>query len=669
MRLSVVLGYGLLLCSSLAWADGPKDNQIDGVRPIPPLGVEVSQADRAELEQGLSQLRGQIDQLRGRAVKDKKIAELLPDVEIYDRAVRDALKYREFFVAGDIPKGKSLLVDGLRRAEQLLAGDAPWTRQTGLVVRGFVSKLDGSVQPYGLVIPASYSFAGAERHRLDLWFHGRGETLSEVNFIDQRQKQAGQIVPPNAIVLHPYGRYSNAFKLAGEVDVLEALDSVRSRYRVDDDRTVVRGFSMGGAGAWHMAVHFPDRWVAANPGAGFSETPAFLKGFQQEQLAPTAYEKTLWHMYDCTDWARNLLHCPTVAYSGEIDRQKQAADIMAEAMHAQGLTLTHLIGPQTGHAILPASLVEIEKRLSTIVHRGRQVMPRDIDFTTYTLRYNKLAWVQVEGLEQHWAKARVQARVIDSSTVDIQTENVTALVLAMPSGYAPLKQGSNVRVKIDGSTVTLPGPESDRSWTARLTRSSAGWDTTPLSGGLRKRPGLQGPIDDALLDSFVFVRPTGKSAHEAVDRWVQSELDHAIEHWRKQMRGYARVIDDTKLDEAMIAQCNLVLWGTPSSNAVLAKIVDQLPIGWNGQVVKVGQSEYPAEHHAPVLVYPNPLNPQRYVVLNSSFTYREYDYLNNARQVPKLPDWAVIDIRTPANSRFPGKVVAADFFDEQWRVK
>ena len=33
------------------------------------------------------------------------------------------------------------------------------------------------------------------------------------------------------------------------------------------------------------------------------------------------------------------------------------------------------------------------------------------------------------------------------------------------------------------------------------------------------------------------------------------------------------------------------------------------------------------------------------------------------------PDWAVIDIRVPANSRFPGKVVAADFFDEQWRVK
>ena len=57
------------------------------------------------------------------------------------------------------------------------------------------------------------------------------------------------------------------------------------------------------------------------------------------------------------------------------------------------------------------------------------------------------------------------------------------------------------------------------------------------------------------------------------------------------------------------------------------------------------------------------------MVLNSGFTYREYDYLNNARQIPKLPDWAIVDIRVPANSRYPGKIVDADFFGERWEVK
>jgi hypothetical protein len=68
-------------------------------------------------------------------------------------------------------------------------------------------------------------------------------------------------------------------------------------------------------------------------------------------------------------------------------------------------------------------------------------------------------------------------------------------------------------------------------------------------------------------------------------------------------------------------------------------------------------------------VYPNPLNPKRYIVINSSFTYREYDYLNNARQVAKLPDWAVIDLNQPKNARAPGGIPAAGFFNEAWQWK
>jgi hypothetical protein len=54
-------------------------------------------------------------------------------------------------------------------------------------------------------------------------------------------------------------------------------------------------------------------------------------------------------------------------------------------------------------------------------------------------------------------------------------------------------------------------------------------------------------------------------------------------------------------------------------------------------------------------------------VLNSGFTFREYDYLNNARQIAKLPDWAVVDITTPPNPRYPGKIVTAGFFNEEWK--
>ncbi len=315
MRRAVRLAVAILSVATIVRGDGPADNIPTSVRRIPPPGIEVPAHDRAELESGLSALGKAIEGLAEKAKKDSRTAELLPDVQIFHKAVHDALTYGEFFNARDIPKAKSLLKEGQARAALLAEGQAPWTSQTGLIVRGYVSKIDGSVQPYGLVIPPSYTDRTAGKYRCDLWFHGRGETLSEVNFLDERRTRVGEFSPADTIVLHPYGRYCNAAKFAGEIDALEALDSVKKRYRVDEDRIGVRGFSMGGASVWQFATHYTDLFFAANPGAGFAETPRFLNVFQNEKLAPTWYEQKLWNLYDCDKWAANLLNLPVVAYS------------------------------------------------------------------------------------------------------------------------------------------------------------------------------------------------------------------------------------------------------------------------------------------------------------------------------------------------------------------
>jgi hypothetical protein len=609
-----------ILCALLCLA------QAETVRPVPPPGVPVPEADRAELEKGLAELGKETESLRGHA--------RWADVEIYHKAVRYALHHNEFFDAKEIPVAKKFIAQGLERAKALKEGKAEYG-QKGLVALGYVSKIDGSVQPYGLVVPESW-LTGDKKSRLDFWFHGRGEKLSELSFIDQRQKSPGEFVPPHTFVLHLYGRYCCANKLAGEVDLFEALEDVKKRYPIDEDRLVVRGFSMGGAACWQFAVHYAGLWCAAAPGAGFSETPDFLKVFQKETVQPTDYEKKLWHLYDCTDYAANLFNLPTVAYSGEIDIQKQAADIMARAMKEEGLDLVHIIGPKTAHKYEPGAKAEINRRIDEIAAKGRDPMPKKIRFTTWTLRYNTLKWVTVDALEEHWARARVEAE-IDGDAVKATTSNVAGLTID-----APVK-----RVILDGQE--LSGKQ--------FKKVGGKWAAGTLDG-LRKRHGLQGPIDDAFMDSFVMVRPTGKARHEKAGAWVAAEMAHAIDHWRNQFRGDARVIDDTAVGDAESAAHNLVLWGDPSSNKVLARIADKLPVMDKGSETRV-----------PALIYPNPLNPKRYVVVNSGFTFREYDYLNNARQVPKLPDWAVYDITVPPTPRAAAKVESAGFFDEQWRLK
>ena len=113
---------------------------------------------------------------------------------------------------------------------------------------------------------------------------------------------------------------------------------------------------------------------------------------------------------------------------------------------------------------------------------------------------------------------------------------------------------------------------------------------------------------------------------------------------------------DRLLTDAEIAEHNLVLWGDPQSNRILARLADKPahPAGTR-TASRSASRRFAADSHALMAIYPNPLNPRRYVVLNSGFTFREYDYLNNARQTPKLPDWAVVDTRTPPDARSAGQ--------------
>ncbi len=665
----------LIFFSTLSLCVQGQTNPTNEVRRIPPPGLAIPDSERAYLEKSVAELKQEVDSLRASLTSQPGTLPLLPDVEIYHKAVSWALDYDEFFKTNEIAFARTALATGKQRAADLRGGKAPWTSATGLVVRAYISKIDGSIQPYGLVVPASWQPNSPHKFRLDFWFHGRNEMLSELAFLRDRENSFGEFTPPDTFVVHLYGRYCNANKFAGEVDLFEALAEIKKYYPVDENRIVVRGFSMGGAACWHFATHHAGLWAAAAPGAGFAETFDFVKTFHKETLVPTWYDQKMWHLYDAADYARNLFHCPTVAYSGEIDPQKQAADIMAKALAAEGMELTHIIGPQTQHKYHPQAKEEISRRIDSIAARGRNPVPNRVRFTTWTLRYNEMLWVTVDGLDEHWERADVEAEIVNSSLIRVTTKNVSALTLSMPAGLCPLDSSRKPKVVIDGKELEAPYIFSDRSWTAHFQKNGKKWQ---LAVGeektMHKIHGLQGPIDDAFMDSFVMVRPTGKPMNEKVGQWVESELAHATNEWRRQFRGDARVKNDSEISEQDIANSNLILWGDWQSNQLLTKMllsktVPQLPIYWDAKNISVGKQTFASEHHVPVYIFPNPLNPKRYIVLNSGFTFREYDYLSNARQVPKLPDDAIVDINVPITPKAPGEIVAAGFFNEKWELR
>ena len=638
---------------------------------FPPLGTGLADEERGTLQSAVDRLAAKVAALKATS-RSGAMADRVADVEVYLDAVRRPLKYDERLYApkGSTPLATALqtLATGSERADQLSAGTTPWMSVSG--VRGFYSRIDGSAQPYIVTMPEGYDAAAARQYRLDLFLHGRDDTVLEQQFMAKSTTgYASKPLGPGAdrFMLQPFSRYTNASRFAGETDGLEAIESVATAYPIDRNRIVMTGFSMGGAAAWSFIVHYADRWAAAAPGAGFSETEVFLRGALARQ-PQNAVQRTLWHMYDSTDYAVNIFNVPVVAYSGGIDPQKQAADAMAAAMLQEGLTLEHVIGPETAHAYEPHARQQVQDRLDQIVARPRNQVPQEIRFTTWTLRYNQMFWLTVDGMAAHWQRARVDGR-LEGSTIRLTTANVTALHLTFAPGLAPFPAGTTPSASIDGAQVTLPPVGRDGSLSAGLIKAGATWRLAePPDGALRKVHGLQGPIDDALMDSFIFVQPSGTPLSPALGRWAEEQADYAVSEWVHFFRGEPRVKRDTEVGAADIAAHNLVLFGDPSSNAVYRRIAGRLPIRWSADGLVVGGETYPKDR-APVFIFPNPLNPKKYVVINSGFTF--HDQSNNDMQSPKLPDWAVVDITRPGNNfrYLPLYVESQGFFDEAWKLK
>ncbi len=646
------LRLGALLITLLVSTAGAFE-PVPIVRRIPPQGIALDANVKAGLQEQLASLERRFEEIDS----DNHRA----DVAVYLKAVRLALYNGEFYRRKDVELAKKLLNQASNRMDAM--GHALWGTATGLVVRGFISEIDDSSQPYGLVIPDDHDFA--KPSPLYVWLHGRGDKKTDMHFITERQAKAGQISPAGAIVLHPFGRHCIGFKSAGEMDVLEAIDATCRNYKIDKQRIVLMGFSMGGAGCWHVGAHFTDRFVGIAPGAGFAETAEYNR--LTPESYPPEYEQRLWGTYDVPGYTRNLFNVPVVAYSGENDKQIQAARIMESAYENESRSLTHVIGPGMGHKYHPDSLEEILAAMQAAVEGGQTVgQRRSVSLQTRTLRYHKMGWVEALRLTKHWEDSRVDAEWVSDDSLKVATKNVERVRLS------PGEVEQVASIEIDGQSLGI----KSRSDEIVLNRLSGRWQVMDSAeanlqddGGLSKSPGLQGPIDDAFMSRFLVVLPTRKSRQSNVNQWVESEVSHLKDRWRALFRGELPVKLDTEVTAQDLRNSNLVLFGDFESNRIIKGLVGKLPLDWDAMTLTLAGKSYDSTNHMPVMIYPNPLSPSKYVVLNSGPTFRESHDRTNSLQNPKLPDWAVLDIRVAPNGEAAGAVVHADFFDESWNVR
>jgi predicted peptidase len=120
---------------------------------------------------------------------------------------------------------------------------------------------------YLLYLPADYKDAGDKRWPLMLFLHGAGERGSDVqrvaihgplSLVKQGTNFPFIIVAPQC----PPGQ------IWENEPLLQLLQSVEQKYRVDEKRIYLTGLSMGGYGTWKLGLAQPGKFAAIAPICG-----------------------------------------------------------------------------------------------------------------------------------------------------------------------------------------------------------------------------------------------------------------------------------------------------------------------------------------------------------------------------------------------------------------
>ena len=212
-----------------------------------------------------------------------------------------------------------------------------------VVLRGYFSPIDASVQPYTLYVPVER----ADPAPLVVALHGIDE---DERTVFARTNLAALAVRHRFVAVCPYGRGNTGYRLAGERDVLDVLDAVRQALPIDSRRLAVTGAGLGGTGTWMLALRHPNLFAAAAPVSAYGDLD------QNELYARLGYqppERDWFNAHNPARLARAGMATAFRIVHGDRDAaiSPMHAHIMATRLKELGVTYELQTDPDGDHGI------------------------------------------------------------------------------------------------------------------------------------------------------------------------------------------------------------------------------------------------------------------------------------------------------------------------------
>ena len=348
------------------------------------------------------------------------------------------------------------------------------------------------------------------------------------------------------------------------------LQMLRRCVNVDSDRIYVAGECLNSLAAVSLALNYPDHWAECWIELG--NTYRYLAG--------------------------NALNLPFVLVKGAHEEAEYVAyfDFAAKCFQYHGCR--HF---QSSRDRTPAQVCG-----TPVPQAVRERSPRRVSYTVESLRNPTAYWVTIAGREDENRLATVDA-CIDGQTIRVATDNVDAYTLNL--ALAPVDTNEPVRIVENGRPLDpVTGPAFTR-------RSEKYRDAERV-----KTSRLCGPLSDVFTDAYVVAWGSGGD-----DRRLVAATEEAA--WS--LSGQGPCFADVNLPEHLLSAHNLVLVGTPESNRWLARIDPCMPARIAADRIAAGSREYKGPDLGYMLIYPNPLNVERYAAVFSA---------TSARAMACLPD-------------------------------
>lgn len=217
--------------------------------PIAPMSPSATIAD------ALSRLESHLDIANAEMGEDQALDlgnRLAGDLEDYDEILGtygpdDA--YWNGRMRADADLDASIVDQVMSRQSLPIAG------VRGLAERLILSKVDGTLQPFALYVPANISPAPT----LVVLLHGRPQYESDILSRPDFRTLADAT---GTIVAAPYGRGNYNYWGIATDDIYQTADEVASAYHVDPHRIFLVGYSMGGFSVFKVGPVHAGEWAA-----------------------------------------------------------------------------------------------------------------------------------------------------------------------------------------------------------------------------------------------------------------------------------------------------------------------------------------------------------------------------------------------------------------------